>query len=90
MAFRLPDLPYPKDALGEFMSAETFDYHHGKHHNAYVTKANELVAEDNVACAWLEDGSVLRGRSSNSVSLSICFMSFTALIHRPSKTLRKS
>ncbi|MCW6530187.1 superoxide dismutase [Sphingomonas sp. MMSM20] len=44
MAFQLPPLPYAKDAFGEIISAETFDYHHGKHHNAYVVKANELVA----------------------------------------------
>ena len=46
MPFVLPDLPYAKDAFGTTISAETFDYHHGKHHNAYVTKANELVAAD--------------------------------------------
>lgn len=46
MAFVLPDLPYPKDAFGDILTAETFDYHHGKHHNAYVVKANELVAAD--------------------------------------------
>jgi Fe-Mn family superoxide dismutase len=46
MAFTLPALPYAKDAFGDLISAETFDYHHGKHHNAYVTKANELVAAD--------------------------------------------
>ena len=46
MAFVLPDLPYAKDAFGDILSVETFDYHHGKHHNAYVTKANELVAAD--------------------------------------------
>tara|TARA_R110000782_G_scaffold78276_9_gene155723 strand:- start:159326 stop:159952 length:627 start_codon:yes stop_codon:yes gene_type:complete len=46
MVFKLPDLPYSKDAFGDLISAETFDYHHGKHHNAYVTKANELVAAD--------------------------------------------
>ena len=46
MAFALPDLPYAKDAFGDSLSAETFDYHHGKHHNAYVVKANELVAAD--------------------------------------------
>ena len=46
MAFVLPPLPYPKDAFGEILSVETFDYHHGKHHNAYVVKANELVAAD--------------------------------------------
>lgn len=46
MAFTLPDLPYAKTAFGDLISAETFDYHHGKHHKAYVTKANELVAAD--------------------------------------------
>ncbi|WP_097091780.1 superoxide dismutase [Novosphingobium sp. Chol11] len=44
MAFELPALPYAKDAFGDIISAETFDFHHGKHHNAYVVKANELVA----------------------------------------------
>lgn len=46
MAFILPDLPYAKDAFGDILSPETFDYHHGKHHNAYVVKANELIAAD--------------------------------------------
>ncbi|MGE4429649.1 MAG: superoxide dismutase [Sphingobium sp.] len=46
MAFELPALPYDKDAFGDLISHETFDYHHGKHHNAYVVKANELVAAD--------------------------------------------
>ena len=45
MAFVLPELPYSKDALGEFMSAETLTYHHDKHHNAYVVKTNELIGE---------------------------------------------
>lgn len=43
MAFTLPDLPYAKDALAPTMSAETFDYHHGKHHRTYVDKLNGLV-----------------------------------------------
>jgi Fe-Mn family superoxide dismutase len=45
MSFTLPDLPFAKDALGEYMSAETFDYHHGKHHKAYVDKLNGFVAD---------------------------------------------
>lgn len=53
MAFRLPDLPYPKDALGEFMSAETFDYHHGKHHKAYVDKVNGWIDEKELGGASL-------------------------------------
>jgi Fe-Mn family superoxide dismutase len=43
MPFELPPLPFPKDALAPHMSAETFDYHHGKHHNAYVTNLNKLT-----------------------------------------------
>lgn len=46
MPFTLPDLPYAPDAFGELMSAETFAFHHGKHHRAYVNKANELIADD--------------------------------------------
>lgn len=44
MSFELPPLPYAKDALAPHMSAETFDYHHGKHHQAYITNLNTLVA----------------------------------------------
>ena len=44
MAFELPPLPYPKDALQPLISAETFDYHHGKHHAAYVNNLNAAVA----------------------------------------------
>ena len=45
MAFTLPDLPYSHDALAPYMSAETLEFHHDKHHQAYVTKGNELAAE---------------------------------------------
>mgnify|MGYP000937286559 FL=1 len=45
MAFELPDLPYAHDALAEFgMSAETLEYHHDLHHNAYVTNGNAAIA----------------------------------------------
>ncbi|MEL6817047.1 MAG: superoxide dismutase [Pseudomonadota bacterium] len=43
MALILPDLPYAYDALGPFMSVETLEFHHDKHHNAYVVKGNELL-----------------------------------------------
>lgn len=43
MAFTLPELPYTKDALTPHISPETLDYHHGKHHNAYVTNLNNLI-----------------------------------------------
>ncbi|MBB4641711.1 superoxide dismutase [Rhizorhapis suberifaciens] len=45
MSFLLPELPYAKNAFGEIISEETFNYHHGKHHNAYVVKANELIPQ---------------------------------------------
>jgi Fe-Mn family superoxide dismutase len=43
MAFALPELPYGKDAFGDVLSAETFDYHYGKHHQAYITQANDQI-----------------------------------------------
>lgn len=46
MPFILPDLPYDKSAFGDLISAETFDYHYGKHHQAYVDKTNMLIADD--------------------------------------------
>jgi len=43
MEHTLPPLPYPKDALQPHMSAETLEYHYGKHHQAYVTNLNNLI-----------------------------------------------
>ncbi|WP_422367001.1 superoxide dismutase [Pelagibius sp.] len=43
MAFELPPLPYAPDALEPHYSANTLTFHHGKHHQAYVTKLNELI-----------------------------------------------
>jgi len=43
MQHKLPELPFAKNALEPHMSAETLDFHHGKHHNAYVTKLNEVI-----------------------------------------------
>ena len=45
MPYTLPPLPYAKNALEPHMSAETFEYHYGKHHQAYVDKTNALAAE---------------------------------------------
>jgi Fe-Mn family superoxide dismutase len=44
MSFTLPPLPYAKDALAPHISAETLEYHYGKHHQAYVTNLNKLIA----------------------------------------------
>ncbi|MCX8085805.1 MAG: superoxide dismutase [Fe] [Rhodocyclaceae bacterium] len=43
MEHTLPPLPYPKNALVPHMSEETFEYHYGKHHQAYVTNLNNLI-----------------------------------------------
>ena len=46
MTFQLPPLPFAKDSLDPHMSAETLEFHHGKHHKAYVDKTNELVGRE--------------------------------------------
>ena len=43
MSFSLPDLPYAYDALGPYMSRETLEYHHDKHHLAYVNNGNNAL-----------------------------------------------
>src|ERR1044071_916599 len=43
MAFTLPDLPYAHDALAPFMSKETLEFHHDKHHLAYVNNGNNAL-----------------------------------------------
>ena len=43
MAHTLPELPYAKNALAPFISEETLEFHHGKHHNAYVVNLNNLI-----------------------------------------------
>lgn len=45
MPYVLPPLPFAPDALVPHMSAETFEFHHGKHHQAYVDKTNKLAAK---------------------------------------------
>ena len=55
MAFTLPELPYSKDALAPHISAETLEYHHGKHHKTYVDKLNELLAGKPEADKKLEE-----------------------------------
>ncbi len=68
MAITLPDLPYARDALAPHISPDTLDFHHGKHHKAYVDKANELVKgtplegealETIVRAAWADQNAAL-------------------------------
>ena len=55
MAFELPPLPYANDALEPTISARTLEFHHGKHHNAYVTNLNNLVKDTELASKPLEE-----------------------------------
>lgn len=55
MAFELPALPYDYDALAPYMSRETLEYHHDKHHQAYVTNGNKFLAESGLAGKSLEE-----------------------------------
>ncbi|MFI5044809.1 MAG: superoxide dismutase [Acidimicrobiales bacterium] len=55
MAFELPPLPYAQDALAPHISAETLEYHYGKHHQTYVTNLNKLVDGTEFENASLED-----------------------------------
>jgi len=55
MIFELPPLPYPETALEPFLSADTMRFHHGKHHQAYVTTLNNLVKDGPLAAKPLEE-----------------------------------
>ncbi|MBB3971889.1 superoxide dismutase [Hansschlegelia beijingensis] len=55
MAFELPDLPYAYDALQPYMSKETLEFHHDKHHNAYVETGNKLLAGSGLEGKSLEE-----------------------------------
>ncbi len=55
MPFELPPLPYSQDALAPHISAETLEYHYGKHHQTYVTNLNKLVEGTEFEQASLED-----------------------------------
>jgi len=55
MSFTLPELPYAKDALAPHISAETIEFHYGKHHQTYVDKLNGLVDGTELASQSLED-----------------------------------
>lgn len=55
MSFELPALPYAYDSLAPYMSAETLEYHHDKHHKAYVDTGNKLAAEAGLGGLSLEE-----------------------------------
>ena len=53
--FNLPELPYAPDALEPFMSRETLEFHHGKHHRGYVDNTNRLLKDSGLAGQSLEE-----------------------------------
>lgn len=55
MKLELPKLAFAKNALQPHMSETTLDFHHGKHHNTYVTKGNELLDAENLSADSLEE-----------------------------------
>ena len=55
MALELPKLPYAYDALGPHMSKETLEFHHDKHHQAYVTNGNNLLKDSPLASKSIEE-----------------------------------
>ena len=70
MSFELPSLPYANDALAPYMSSETLDFHHGKHHQTYVTNLNNLLKDHELQSSSLEDIVV---KSSKDASMSGIF-----------------
>jgi Fe-Mn family superoxide dismutase len=68
MTFQLPDLPYAGNALAPHVSAETLEFHHGKHHAAYVKKTNELLDAKGVSGGSLTEV-VRRARSEGDSKL---------------------
>ncbi|MCE5233112.1 MAG: Fe-Mn family superoxide dismutase [Mizugakiibacter sp.] len=54
MAIELPPLPYARDALAPHISAETLDFHYGKHHQGYVTNLNNMIKGTEFENAALE------------------------------------
>lgn len=55
MSFELPALPYAQNALEPHISAETLEYHYGKHHNTYVVNLNNLIKDTEFAGKSLEE-----------------------------------
>ena len=67
MSFTLPELPYPHDALAPFMSRETLEYHHDKHHLAYVNNGNNLLKGSGLEDKSLEE--IVKGSFGKNAGL---------------------
>ena len=69
MAFELPALPFAKDALAPHISANTLDFHHGKHHNTYVVNLNNLTKDTPLASQSLD--AVIKGAAGDPAKAGI-------------------
>ena len=69
MTFELPGLPYANDALAPYMSSETLDFHHGKHHQTYVTNLNNLVKDTDMQDSSLEEIVVKSSKDSSMAGI---------------------
>lgn len=69
MSFTLPELPYAKDALEPHISANTLDFHHGKHHNTYVVNLNKLVEGTDLADKSLEEIISISAKDSSKAGI---------------------
>ena len=69
MSFELPSLPYANDALAPYMSAETLDFHHGKHHQTYVTNLNNLIKDTDLQNSSLEEIVVKSSKDSSMAGI---------------------
>ena len=69
MTFELPSLPYANDALAPYMSSETLDFHHGKHHQTYVTNLNNLVKDTEMKDSSLEEIVVKSSKDSSMAGI---------------------
>ncbi len=69
MTLTLPELPYAYDALLPYMSKETLEFHHDKHHKAYVDKGNELLQGSGLEGKSLEDAMVAAYKDKSKVPL---------------------
>lgn len=69
MAINLPELPFAKDALAPYISANTLDFHYGKHHKAYVDNLNKLIAGTDLEAKALEDIIQLTSKDSSRAGI---------------------
>ncbi|OGP67255.1 MAG: superoxide dismutase [Deltaproteobacteria bacterium RBG_19FT_COMBO_43_11] len=69
MAINLPNLPYAKEALAPYISANTLDFHYGKHHKAYVDNLNKLIEGTELAGKSLEEIIKIAAKDSSKTGI---------------------